>query len=363
MAEITRLAKQVVRGLPYLQKELARRASIQTGRALTTPMTYYVIFSGRCNLACTFCTIYTQKEPTLSGDTMARLVREAKALSKSGFNISLSGGEPTIYKPLPDTLRLAQELGVNFGFTTNGLALTPDNVRRLIQFDPFNINVSLESVEPTVNESLRPIPDGTRRTLRGIENVLTEKARCGSRVSVIVKPTIMDQNYRTLPALVRHFGRDTQVQINLQPFVGPAGDPHWVKDRQALAAVLDELAALQRDGYPVMGGARAIEGFKEYFNNPPQQGFLRHLDLQGQPRNCDIGLRSMFIYPNGDVHFCDFLGKAIGNIHQHSLSEIYFGELANRQRRHMVGCDIDCQQTCKRPVSFLTKAQSFLRMG
>lgn len=363
MAEIVRVAKQVVRGLPYLQKELARRASLLTGRALTTPMTYYVIFSGRCNLACTFCTIYTAKEPMLSGETMARLVREAKALSGSGFNLSLSGGEPTIYKPLPDTLRLAQELGVNFGFTTNGLALTPDNVRRLLQFDPFNINISLESVDPAINEALRPIPDGTRRTLRGIENVLAEKARIGARVSVIVKPTIMEQNYRALPALVRHFGKDAKVQINFQPFVGTLGDRHWVRDLNALRAVLDELADLQRAGHPIMGGPEAFAAFMDYLSNPPQQGNLRHLDLQGEPRNCDIGLRSMFIWPNGDVHFCDFLGKAVGNVHQQSLSEIYHGELANRQRRHMVGCDIDCQQTCKRPTPLLAKARSFLRMG
>jgi len=363
MAEITRVAKQVVKGLPYLEKELLRRLSIQTGRVFAAPMTYYVIFSGRCNLACTFCTIYTQKEPTVSGETMLRLVREARALSRRGFNISLSGGEPTIYKPLPDVLKLAQELGVNFGFTTNGLAFTPDHVRRLLQFDPFNINISLESVDAAVNESLRPIHDGTRRTLRGIDNLLAEKVRSGSRVSLIVKPTIMEQNYRTLPALVRHFGRDSKVQVNFQPFVGAPGDRHWVRDLAALRVVLDELAALQREGYPIIGSQSVFSGFMDYFSNPPQQGHLRHLDLEGEPRNCDIGLRSMFIYPNGDVHFCDFLGKAIGNVHGQSLSEIYHGELANRQRRHMISCDIDCQQTCKRPTPLLAKARSFLRMG
>jgi organic radical activating enzyme len=39
-------------------------------------------------------------DPTLSEEVMFRIVREAKALSGKGFNISLSGGEPTIYRPL-----------------------------------------------------------------------------------------------------------------------------------------------------------------------------------------------------------------------------------------------------------------------
>src|ERR1051325_1099077 len=348
MSELTRVASQFVKGLPYLEKELGRSLSISTGHVLTTPVTYYVIFSGRCNLACTFCTIYTQTEPSLSGETMARIVREARTLSKRGFNISLSGGEPTIYKPLYATLELAQQLGVNFGFTTNGLALTKDNVRRILALDPFNINVSLESVDPRINEYLRPIKDGTHRTLQGIENLLAEKERTGARVSVIVKPTIMEQNYRGLPDLVRFFGRNSKVQVNFQPFVGKNGDPHWVRDLKTLRGVVDELIDLQRQGYPIIGNAGSLEAFYEYLTHPPDQDNMRHLDLGGEKRNCDIGLRSMFIYPNGDVFFCDFRGKPVGNVHRQSLAEIFHGQVADGQRRQMVHCNIDCQQTCKR---------------
>jgi organic radical activating enzyme len=82
-----------------------------------------------------------------------RIVREAKSLSGTGFNISLSGGEPMIYKPLYETLALAHQLGVNFGFTTNGLGLTKSNCEKLLSHDPFNISVSLESVDARINES------------------------------------------------------------------------------------------------------------------------------------------------------------------------------------------------------------------
>jgi MoaA/NifB/PqqE/SkfB family radical SAM enzyme len=363
MPDVVRIATQVVRGLPYLQKELGRDLSLKTGRVFATPSTYYVIFSGRCNLACTFCSIYHQTDPTLTAETMFRIVREAKELSKSGFNISLSGGEPTIYKPLYDTLKLAQDLGVNFGFTTNALALTKDNVRRILSYDPFNINISLESVDPAINEYLRPIKDGTRRTLDGINNVLAEKERTGARVSVIVKPTIMEQNYRKLPDLIRHFSRHSKVQINFQPFVGAAGDPHWVKDINGLRAMLEEVRALQHDGYSIVGNDEVFDGFLEYFRQPPDHAALRHLDLNGEKRNCDIGLRSMFIYPNGDVFFCDFLKKPIGNIYKQSLREIYYAETADRQRKIMVTCNIDCQQTCKRKTPLLVKARAFIRMG
>lgn len=353
----------MVRGLPFLEKELARSLSIKTGAVLTAPSIYYLIFSGKCNLACTFCTIYKEVEPILTAEQVFRVVREAKALSKRGFNISMSGGEPTIFKPIYDTLKLAQELGVNFGFTTNGLTLTKENVKRILAYDPFNINISLESVDPAINESVRPMKDGTKRTIQGIENLLAEKERVGARVSLIVKPTIMEQNYRKLPDLVRHFGRRSKVQINFQPFVGMKNDPHWVKDIDSLRGVVEELKGLQDDGYSIIANPGVLEGFLDYCANPPIQGHLRHLDLGGEKRNCDIGLRSMFIQPNGDVHFCDFLGKPVGSIHKSSLSEIYYGEIANKQRKHMVSCNIDCQQTCKRPTPLLVKARTFLRMG
>lgn len=364
MSEVSRIAKQCIRGIPYLKKELSRRVSLSTGKVFATPMTYYVIFSGKCNLECTFCTIYKQVDPILSGETMLRIVQEAKNLSGRGFNISLSGGEPTIFKPIYETLELAQRLGVNFGFTTNGLTLTKSNVQRILAHDPFNINISLESVDAKINESLRPMADGTKRTLEGIENLLAEKERTGARVSIIVKPTIMEMNYRKLPDLVRHFGKHSKVQINFQPYVGHNGDPFWVQDLEHLKEVFTELLALQQEGYSVIGNEAQFQGFWDYLAHPPQMGAnTRHLDLGGKKRNCDIGLRSMFIYPNGDVFFCDFLGKPIGNIYKGSLSEIYHGAVADKQRKQMVHCNIDCQQTCKRPVPLLTKARSFLRMG
>ena len=323
-----------------------------------------MIFSGRCNLECTFCTIYKDVEPSLTGEDMFRIVREAKELSGSGFNISLSGGEPMIFKPLYDTLALAQELGVNFGFTTNGLGLTKGNCERLLAHDPFNINVSLESVDSQINESLRPMKDGTRRTMEGIENLLAEKERAKARVSVIVKPTIMDQSYKGLPALVRHFGKDSKVQINFQPYSGSIEKPFWVKDMDAFKAVIDEIRDLQRQGYPVIASDSQLTGFVEYFADPPIQGHLRHLDLGGAKRNCDIGLRSMFVYPNGDVHFCELLNHPIGNIHKDSLSNIYYGASAGKQRnKTMVYCNIDCQNTCKRPIPLWVKARAFMRMG
>ena len=82
-ATVSSLASRVVEGLPYLKKDLARRISLRAGKVLATPTTYYIIFTGRCNLACPFCEIHKQVDPKLSDEVLFRIVREAKELSGS----------------------------------------------------------------------------------------------------------------------------------------------------------------------------------------------------------------------------------------------------------------------------------------
>lgn len=363
MSGLTRVARQAWRGVPYLQKEIGRSLSVRSGRVFATPQMYYVIFSGRCNVACTFCTIYKEVEPMLSGEVMLRLVREAHELSGSGFNMSLSGGEPLIYRPLYDVLELAHRLKVNFGFTTNGYLLTKQNVARALQANLFNINVSIESVNPEVNESVRPRKNGTQQTLDGIENVVAEKRRTGARVAIIVKTTIMDQNYRTLPELFRYFSRYPEVQVSLQPFLGPVDSGFWIKDIDEFERVVADLKALRQSGCTVIADGATLDGFVRYFRNPPKNGQQSRLNLEGHKRGCDIGYRTMGIFPNGSVHFCDLLERDIGNVHEHSLSDIYYGEVANRLRKRIDYCDIDCQRTCQRAIPLSTKVRAFLRMG
>jgi sulfatase maturation enzyme AslB (radical SAM superfamily) len=362
-SKLVRIGKQVWRGLPYIKKEFSRKLSVKTGKVLAAPQMYYVIFSGRCNVACTFCTIHKEVEPTLSGEVMLRIVREAHDLSGSGFNISFSGGEPLIYKPLYEVLELAQKLNVNFGFTTNGYLLTKQNVARALEANLFNINVSIESVEPAVNESVRPRKNGTQQTLEGIDNLVEEKRRKRARVAIMVKTTIMEQNYRSLPQLVRYFSRYPEIQVSMQPYMGPLESGFWVKDANEFDRVMQELKALRCSGAGLMADAGTLDGFTQYFRHAPKGGPVARLKLNGEKRGCDIGYRTLSIFPNGSVQFCDLLERDIGNMHQQNLSEMYYGEIAQRLRKRIDHCDIDCQRTCQRAIPISSKMRAFLRMG
>lgn len=85
----------------------------------------------RCNLACQHC--YSQSGPdvteTLPVADVLGAVADGAAL---GYNVlGVSGGEPLLYKALPDVLDLAKALGMRTTVTTNAMLLTDAWVAKL----------------------------------------------------------------------------------------------------------------------------------------------------------------------------------------------------------------------------------------
>jgi MoaA/NifB/PqqE/SkfB family radical SAM enzyme len=110
----------------------------------------------RCNLRCQHC--YSGSGPELGGglrpEALERLLPE---LAAEGFNaISVSGGEPLMYEPLPRVLKVASQLGFITSLTTNGLLLTE---RRLGEIAPYLqlLAVSVDG-EPESHNRLRALP-------------------------------------------------------------------------------------------------------------------------------------------------------------------------------------------------------------
>jgi Fe-coproporphyrin III synthase len=78
----------------------------------------------RCNLFCAHC--YSSSGPAshteLDREIVLGLVKDAAQL---GYNVvGISGGEPLLYRPLPDVLGEARRQGLATTVTTNGMMLT-----------------------------------------------------------------------------------------------------------------------------------------------------------------------------------------------------------------------------------------------
>ncbi len=87
--------------------------------------------SRQCNLSCLHC--YSSSSPNEKGHLTLELLCDAISdAAHEGFNyVSLSGGEPVLYKPLIELLEHARRLGMRTAVTTNGMLLTERKIERL----------------------------------------------------------------------------------------------------------------------------------------------------------------------------------------------------------------------------------------
>jgi MoaA/NifB/PqqE/SkfB family radical SAM enzyme len=363
LAPVKRM-KKYAQGMAYLKRDILREISVKTDIMCATPATYYVFCTLQCNFRCIFCP-QTYGHSTdfneLPREVMLRIIRESKELSGSGYHISVSGGETLTYKPIFEALELAHKLEVDFGITTNGSLLTTENIKRIVGADPFNINISLESVDPAINERMRPTPGATKRVLDAIDGLLAEKERTGARFGIFIKPTVTEMNYRSLPQMVRHFGKNAKVQINPQAFsMIEGGEQFWIKNADEFGAIVDELIALRQEGYFIVPSKEMLHGMIAYFRSSPSPERL--VMKKANQQACRIGFRNLFICQDGKAFFCRPLG-GIGNILNTSLRDVWFGSEAQQKRHEALRCKIDCQVACRRPISLFTKAKAFLSMS
>jgi Fe-coproporphyrin III synthase len=96
----------------------------------------------KCNLACKHCYSASSPEHTGSLDQVAlkNFLSQAK---DEGYNyLAFSGGEPLLYKFLPEVLMFSKQLGYTNAITTNGMLLKSNlSLRALEYIDLVNVSI------------------------------------------------------------------------------------------------------------------------------------------------------------------------------------------------------------------------------
>lgn len=104
----------------------------------------------QCNLCCLHC--YSSSSPREHGALELDLLCEAISdAAYEGFNyVSLSGGEPLLYKPLSELLQHAHACGMRTSVTSNGMLLTSRNIE-LLQGNVDVLAISIDGVPASHN--------------------------------------------------------------------------------------------------------------------------------------------------------------------------------------------------------------------
>jgi len=297
-----------------------------------------------CNLRCKHCyqDDFSMKND-LDGQGLKRIFDNIFKTLREWDKIAcihLTGGEPLLRSELfpllndLDQQTLVEELGV----ITNGLLIDPEIIRRLSGFSKLKkIKISLDGGDSETNDSIRS--KGTfERVMRNLSLIKKE-----GRFEVFLMFTVMKNNFRSLPSLLR-LCPDLDIDgLIIERFI-PLG-----RGKESLNEVLGkeewkEMVGMLSDFFSIEGEEYSLLPYQAF-----QISFKEGPELLGAP--CVIGEDGLCIMPEGTVFPCRRFPVSIGNLLRTSLKQIWEeSEILEklREKKNLKGkcgrCDIkDCR--------------------
>jgi radical SAM protein with 4Fe4S-binding SPASM domain len=259
--------------------------------------------------------------------------------------ISLVGsGEPLLNPDLFKMIAYAKAKGITIGFATNGLLLNKDKCREIIDSRLDWINISVDSIEKSVYESIR----------RGAKfEELIENTRClmelkGMKVNPEVSLwfAIMRRNLTCLSQMLK-FASDLGIKQVSAQF-----GHDWGSKELKKVFLDNDLSAREADVIPVLKQSRELArkyGIRfEYINIPDKNA----------KRICKWPWKSCYITSDGFVTPCCVRGADpeilnFGNVFEESFTDIWNNKKYQDFRRKLSSKDtpgfcISCPSYYKR---------------
>lgn len=267
----------------------------------TRPLTSLTLqLTTRCNLRCVHC--YSppkggNRDPDLSTEFALGVLEDAGSLGVE--RVAILGGEPLIRKDLALLIQKAVDCGLDPDVVTNGMLLTDDRLRELVDAGIKHFTVSIDGLRHGHN--LMRGRDNFEATLETIQRL----GRSG--LGVKVNTVVTRHNLSELDALAGQLSDwcDVHKLIFYTPS-GPAGSEIWVGPEEWV----EQAQELQRDH--ALGSSRLLV----------QQPFQRATD-EGMCR-----LSAPFVAATGDVFPCVTLvetPRSIGSLYERRFLDIWQG--------------------------------------
>jgi AdoMet-dependent heme synthase len=153
-----------------------------------------VYLTNACNLRCKFCfNLDDFSAPQIPLDDVCQILKAA--YGQGHRYVSITGGEPFIYKRIFDVFDFAHELGMWINVLSHGGLLTDEKIRRLKPYWRLRIRISLDGANKETHDALRG--QGTfDTTLTKIERLID------AGIPVGVGMTVSQQNVGEIPEMM-----------------------------------------------------------------------------------------------------------------------------------------------------------------
>lgn len=204
-----------------------------------------LIVTRRCDLACSYCTAHGKSRDLQPRDW----IKIARRLAHRFSVFTVSGGEPLLYKNLPEIINVVSQIGIA-GLCTNARLLDDSHLRAMHGLDYLNF-----SIDHTGDSDASP------KTAYGKLPLMTEYAK---RHSFELRGTavITSRNVESIVGVARELARhDVPLNLQLVQHPGPQDAFDTPAKIARLKSLQNELLALKRSGVRIDEPDAYIEGF------------------------------------------------------------------------------------------------------
>jgi MoaA/NifB/PqqE/SkfB family radical SAM enzyme len=364
------------------QRRIQRFVQEKSGRADRLPMGAVYEATMRCNLHCEFC--YVGDLLNIEGEWRQELTLEGlrKAFpERSGFQISLTGGEIFMRKDIMSVLDVFREKGYACGYlTTNGTIISEERAEALADLAAAgflrHISVSIDGPNE-LHDVARGVKGTFERTTAGLKRLQAAAGRKHAPLRVSINTTVAHETLEALDRMVDvagELGVDA-IGLNHLMFSTPEEvaetvrliDPSGATDASAIATFVTPDPGVD------IGQVRLkVAALEEKCR---QRNILFDFRPKVHPQLVDnyytpgAKLDGRCLYPflharvsfSGKMYFCPFIRVEVGDLTKSSLEEIWNGEKYVAMRKALVenGIFPVCRRCCKVELSPVPVAEPF----
>lgn len=271
-------------------------------------------FTRRCNLRCIYC--YADSgEPApneLSLDEIRSVILQAKQLGAEKI-VLLGGGEPLVYRELPEVIRFVHALGLQQYLFTNG-TLIDGEYARFLREHGVSVVIKSNSRRPHVQDMLAGVSGSAANIRRGLE-FLMDAGYPSREVMLGIQTIICRQNLEELPEMWR-WARTHSI-VPYFEILTQQGRAREHEDLSIpvpeLKALFEQLAAIDEDEFGLAWSSR-----------PTIAAF-----------SCKRHLYSCLVNSRGGVQPCTGVDLEVGTIRERSLADILGSSTVIRDLRNI----------------------------
>ena len=280
----------------------------------------------RCNLACRHCGSdckATAASPDMPKEDFLRVLDSVNAhCEPHSVFVIVTGGEPLMRPDLEECGRAIHDKGFAWGMVTNGFALTPERLERLVASGLGSATVSLDGLEDN-HDWMRGRAGSFARASEAIRLLAAQ-----GEVVFDVVTCVNRRNYAELPrikeALIGWGVRSWRL-FTVFPMGRAAGDPELQLPNAEFRGLLDFIKATRKEGR--IHASYGCEGFLGNYEGEVRDHFY----------SCEAGITAASILADGSISACASIRSDYhqGNIYRgDDLMEVWergFGPYRDRE--------------------------------